>query len=71
MTDDTAPRIAVGMLFRSNDKRDSHRGDYQLTRIVGPHAVLVRNSGNDWTLVRLDRLHVDGKPRKSGWSLVV
>ena len=67
MTDNTA--LYLGQFFRSNDKREGHYGDYQLTRIVGSHAVLIHNSG-DWTLVRLDRLHVDGKPRKTGWSLV-
>lgn len=36
----------------------------------GNHVVAVCNTGYRTVRVRLDRIHTDGKPRKSGFSLV-
>lgn len=66
------PELKVGMLVRDNDPRLEGRTRY-VERIEGDRAVLSLLMGHGWfrpTKVRLDRIHLDGKPRRSGWSVV-
>lgn len=64
----TRPEIRIGMRVSDNDYW--YRGSRVMTigAINGDYAQLV--AGNHTTRILLRRIHTDGKPRKSGWSVV-
>lgn len=73
----TCPPVEVGMLIRDNDFRTALGGN----RVMRIHAfdekgrAVLRHPDSRMgkmleTRIALDRIHTDGKPRKTGWSLV-
>jgi hypothetical protein len=65
----TIPRsLTVHDRVRSNDPRVLPL-IYQVESITDGHARLVCGA-RAWTVVSLKRIHTDGKPRRSGWSVV-
>jgi len=73
------PEMCVGARIRDNDPRSAVAGLPRML-IVRGFALLPRreyviasidgNTSAGETCIRLDRIHADGKPRKSGWSVV-
>ena len=63
--------VKVGTVVRDNDPRCSYR-QRVVSRINEDGRVLLKHPAIEklpGTWVRLDRIHTDGKPRKSGWSV--
>ena len=69
-------RIKPGMRIRDNDKRTGNRVlvvDLLLSRDHNNRAVFLcqlEGIGGHATRIREDRIYTDGKPRKSGFSLI-
>lgn len=61
-------RIRPGMVVSDNEPWQQGKRRMTVRRIVEDKAVLGDDYGE--TRVRLDRIHTDGKPRRSGWSVV-
>lgn len=71
--------IQIGDRIRDNDPRSL--GSTRIVTAISPPTMLEHRrvsaslrGGSDKTgetRIRLDRIHTDGKPRRSGWSLVI
>ena len=68
--------LAVGDLIRDNDPRMAARPALVITGFVGISpcvrfiASLPGCGGKSETRIARERIHLDGKPRRSGWSRV-
>lgn len=60
--------LCVGDTVQDDDPRSGHRLPMVVEKIIDRFAVL--RGHHSHTTVRLDRIHVDGKRRRSGWSRV-
>ena len=63
------PPLATGDHVIDNDPRQP-KLEYTVCDLENGRAVLRLNTGIT-TKVRIDRIHLDGKPRKSGWSRIL
>ena len=68
--------LQVGMHVRDNDPRSTHRGLYQVREIdtsyrKGMKVAVLYTLGNNplRTVVAVKNIHMDGKPRRTGWSI--
>ena len=61
--------LAVGDLIRSNDPRMAGCMNHEVFTI-GDYRALARQPSGEVVCVALSRIHLDGKPRRSGWSRV-
>ena len=63
--------LAVGDLIRDNDPRMAkNRGVCSVTMIGSSRCWVIDHSKNLQTLILVSRIHLDCKPRRSGWSRV-
>ena len=66
--------LRVGDLIRDNDPRTPGRVlrvvDMDFDRFPILHVVACADGYWRRVRIRLDRIHTDGRPRRSGWSLV-
>lgn len=62
-------QIRVGDRIKDNDKR---MGNRRLTvlELTETHAIAKPDYWHLTTRIRLDRIHTDGKPRRTGFSLL-
>lgn len=75
MTTAEAPApLSVGDLVRDNDPRMVGRPPFRVSAIVGDRATLMLGSDGGCfpaaTNIAVARVHLDGKPRRFGWSRV-
>lgn len=71
MSDTPYKPLAVGDWIEDNDPRSKHLGPWYRVTSIGPnYAVAHYQQTKRSVKVRLDRIYLDGKPRKSGWSRV-
>lgn len=65
--------VLVGMRVQDNDPREPHR--VMIVHATAEGKAILRHPNPRMgkafeTRVSLDRIHTDGKPRRSGWSVV-
>lgn len=62
--------IGIGDHLKDNDPRSKGRTLY-VRKVQGTHAYCATEvMGTKLTRVRLDRIHEDSKPRRTGYSLI-
>ena len=67
--------LAVGDLIRDNDPRMTARPVLAIKRFVGIDTLIyaeaaIPHCGRRQHRISVSRIHLDGKPRRSGWSRV-
>ena len=71
MSDPAMRPLAVGDLIRDNDPRMAQtRGVCTVATIGSSRCWVIDHIQNLQTLIAVSRIHLDGKPRRSGWSRV-
>lgn len=63
------PPLAVGDVLRDNDPRMAARGTYEVVQLTGRQALICQAMGSD-VRIAIKRIHLDGRPVRSGWSRV-
>ena len=69
MSAPTARPLAVGDLIRDNDPRMAAPDTFQVDRVSNGYASASDETGG-YFYGSVSRIHLDGKPRRSGWSRV-
>ena len=61
--------LAVGDLIRDNRPRMAARDTFQVDAVSNGYATASDETG-EYLYASVSRIHLDGKPRRSGWSRV-
>lgn len=64
--------LAIGDWVKSNDPRDRHLPACKISRVLSGSVIISPRPGSSRTYfaVAMVHIHLDGKPRESGWSRV-
>jgi hypothetical protein len=67
----SSARTTIGTLIQDNDPRMTHRNLLRIVRVEYPRAYAVENPhGTREYPILLKSIHEDGKPRRSGFSVI-
>lgn len=71
----SSARTTIGTIIKDNDPRMEHRSPLRIVRVEYPRAYAVstsrfgREEKREYPIL-LNRIHEDGKPRRSGFSVI-